>query len=93
MTKRIPAQCFHPGEFIRDEITERGWTVEELVRRMSHPKRMFTTNYIQRIMDEKESVTPFVALGLSRAFGTSVELWINLQSSFNEWRKVVKETK
>ena len=29
-TQQIPAEVFAPGEFIREEIEERGWTQEEL---------------------------------------------------------------
>ena len=33
-TQRIPAEVFPPGEFIREEIEERGWThqVDPIIR-------------------------------------------------------------
>ncbi len=34
---------------------------------------------LSKIMNEKGAVTPDMALRLSRAFGTTPELWINLQ--------------
>lgn len=34
MTERIPAEAFHPSEFIKDELEARGWSLADLVKRM-----------------------------------------------------------
>ncbi len=41
---------------------------------------------ISKLVNERGSVTPDMALRLSRAFGTSPELWLNLQQSYDLWR-------
>jgi len=38
-----------------------------------------------KIVNEKGSITPDMALRLSKAFTTSAELWINLQSNHDLW--------
>lgn len=41
---------------------------------------------ISKIINEKGAVTPDMALRLSRAFGTSAELWLNLQKNYDLWQ-------
>jgi len=40
---------------------------------------------LSKILNEKGSVTPDMALRLSRAFGTTPELWLNLQKNVDLW--------
>lgn len=40
---------------------------------------------ISKIVNERGDVTPDMALRLARAFGTSPELWINLQRNYDLW--------
>jgi addiction module HigA family antidote len=40
---------------------------------------------LSKIINERGSVTPDMALRLSKAFSTSPELWLNLQSHFDLW--------
>lgn len=85
MKKRIPAQCFHPGEFVRDELEARGWDVKELAKRMS--VHDMPVEIAQSLIDCKQDVTPNIAFGLRRAFGTSADFWMNVQKAFDEWTK------
>jgi antitoxin HigA-1 len=41
---------------------------------------------VSKIVNEKGSVTPDMALRLSRAFGTTPELWIDLQRNHDLWQ-------
>ena len=41
---------------------------------------------VSAIVNERASVTPDMALRLARAFGTSPELWLNLQKSYDLWQ-------
>lgn len=73
--KRMPT---HPGEILKEEFMEpMGLTQTELARDL---KASFRT--INEIVNEKRSVTPDLALRLSRFFGTSEELWLNLQNQY-----------
>ena len=40
---------------------------------------------ISKIVNERGDVTPDMALRLARAFGTSPELWMNLQKNYDLW--------
>lgn len=40
---------------------------------------------VSKIVNERGDVTPEMALRLARAFGTSPELWINLQRNYDLW--------
>jgi HTH-type transcriptional regulator/antitoxin HigA len=79
MTDRSSAaEVFHPGEFIKEELEARGWTNADLAEIMGrHP------NQISLIVRGDQDITPETAKQLSAAFGTSAQLWLNLQSTFN----------
>ena len=78
---RVPAECFPPASFILDGLDERGWTREDLI---SHVKPTRARMDVQDVLDAKR-VTPRAALALSRVFGTSAQLWLNLDASWWEW--------
>ena len=40
---------------------------------------------ISKIVNERGDVTPEMALRLAKTFGTSPELWINLQKNYDLW--------
>ncbi len=40
---------------------------------------------VSKIVNERGSVTPDMALRLSRAFDTTPELWLNLQGNYDLW--------
>ncbi len=85
---RIPAQCFHPGEFVKDEMEARGWDVSELAKQMS--VHNMPVEIAQSLIDCKLDVTPNIAFGLRRAFGTSVDFWMNAQKAYDSWKAVQK---
>lgn len=76
--KRQVAGKFHPGEYIRDELSERGWTVPDLAL-----KTGLNTHRINEILNEKASVTRLVADALASAFGTGPSVWLNLQKAYD----------
>ena len=76
-TQRIPAEVFPPGEFIREEIEERGWTQEDLAEILGRPLRL-----VNEIIMGKRGITPKTANGIAAAFGTSAQLWMNLESMY-----------
>ena len=72
------AEAFPPGEYTRDEIEARGWTQRDLAHVMgrSEPK-------ISELINGKRAVTVQTARELAAAFGTSAEVWLNLEA---QWR-------
>jgi len=68
----------HPGEYIRDEIDERGWTQLDLAEITGRPLKT-----INQIVLGNSSISPRTAREIASAFGTSPELWMNLQAQFD----------
>jgi len=77
MNSRTPAEVFPPGDFIREELEERGWTQSDLAKIMERPLPA-----INMIIAGKKSVTPETAIGLAGAFGTSPAFWLNLETAY-----------
>jgi HTH-type transcriptional regulator/antitoxin HigA len=80
-TDRAPAEVFPPGEYIQDELEERGWTQEEFANILGRPKQS-----INQIIRGKKEITPETALGIAEAFGTSAEVWLNLEQAYRLWK-------
>ncbi len=72
-----PAEAFSPGEYLRDELEEREWTVTEFASIIDRPVQA-----VSEILNAKKSITPETSLSISEALGTSAELWLNLQSAY-----------
>lgn len=73
----ISTEPFPPGEYIQDAMDERGWTQEDLADVMG-----VTRQHINRLLGGVTGVTPETAIALGKAFNTSAELWMNLQTSY-----------
>jgi HTH-type transcriptional regulator/antitoxin HigA len=77
MTEIVPAQAFSPGEFLRDELEERGWTQAEFAKIIGRPPRL-----VNELIAGKRGITPETAHELAAAFGTSAQLWMNLDAAY-----------
>ena len=74
---RIPP--VHPGEILLEDFLEPlGISQYRLAKEMNvYPRR------INEIVHGKRSITADTALRLSRFFGTTAELWMNLQALYD----------
>jgi addiction module HigA family antidote len=71
----------HPGRILRNMYIEPlNLTITELARALSVSRKT-----VSAIVNERKSVTPKMALRLSRAFGTTPDLWLNLQKKYDLW--------
>jgi HTH-type transcriptional regulator/antitoxin HigA len=66
-----------PGEYIRDELEARGWTQEAFAHILGRPLRT-----VNQIITGTKAITPQTAQEIAAAFGTSAELWMNLESAY-----------
>lgn len=76
-------RCFHPGEYLADELQARVWCAIDLAERTGlSPQeiRDYVNNEGYWTMDKWERV--------ARAFGTSVQNWMSLQMT---WKKAVNK--
>jgi len=69
--------AIHPGEILADELKEIGISAAELARTLEVP-----ANRISQIIAGKRAVSADTALRLARYFGTSPDLWMNLQKNY-----------
>ena len=77
MAKKLPP--LHPGEVLREEfLVPLKMSAGALAKACGVPRTR-----IERLVSEQIGITADTALRLSRALGTTPELWMNLQSSFD----------
>jgi addiction module HigA family antidote len=67
--------AIHPGEHLAEKLRAENMNASELARRIQVP-----TNRVTKILNGQRGITGDTALRLARFFGTSAELWLNLQS-------------
>jgi addiction module HigA family antidote len=67
----------HPGEILRDEMQELDITINGMARALRVP-----VSRIDEIVKGKRSITAETALRLGRFFGSSAQLWMNLQTAY-----------
>jgi len=88
-------QPVHPGGILKRHYFEPlGLSISKVAVALGVSRQK-----VSNLIHEKGSISPDMALRLSRAFDTSPELWMRLQESYNlwyvahhsdEWRQVQK---
>ena len=77
MTVNNGMRPVHPGEILREELEEIDMSASALATALSVPP-----NRVTEILNGRRGITADTALRLSRYFGTTPQLWLNLQMSF-----------
>ena len=77
MSVRNGMRPVHPGEILGEELEELGMSANALAKALDVP-----TNRITAILKGQRGMTANTALRLSRYFGTTPELWMNLQKTY-----------
>ncbi len=67
----------HPGEILRDELDALGLSANALSKALDVP-----VNRITAILHGQRGVTANTALRLARYFGTTPQVWLNLQKTY-----------
>lgn len=76
--KRKPT---HPGGIIKRQYLEPlHLTITEVAEDLGISRKT-----LSKIINENGSITADMALRLSKAFNTSAELWLNLQTNYDLW--------
>lgn len=77
MAKKLPPM--HPGEVLREEfLIPLEMSAGGLAKICGVPRTR-----IERLANEEAGVTADTALRLGKALGTSAQLWLNLQNSYD----------
>ena len=82
MTKKLPRRGLppmHPGELLREEI------LPALERPKAEIARLLgvSRQTLYDIIEERQPVTPIMALRLGKLCGNGPELWLNLQKRYD----------
>ena len=76
--KRKPT---HPGGILKRHYLEPlSLTITEVADDLGVSRKT-----LSKIINERGAITPEMALRLSKAFSTSAELWMNLQTNHDLW--------
>ncbi len=70
----------HPGEVLRDLWDDIGLTQDEFSKALGVSRQT-----VAQLLGGRRNISADMAHRLSRALGTSAELWMNLQSEVDLW--------
>lgn len=73
--KRPP---IHPGDVLKSVLEDAGLSANALALALRIP-----ANRLTEIINGRRSISADTALRLARYFGTSAQMWVNLQSKFD----------
>lgn len=79
------AEVFPVGEFIEDELEARGWQRADLAKFMQYP-----LVFVNAMINGRTKITVTVAEKLARAFGTTPNLWLNLDKTYRSYSEQTK---
>lgn len=71
--------AFHPGYYLNDIIEDMGITQDEFSKRLGT-----TGKHLSDLLRAKIKLSDEIALKLSIMFGTSIDVWLNLQKTYTE---------
>lgn len=77
MSTRSGIRPVHPGEVLRDELETLGLSANALSKALDVP-----VNRITAILHGQRGVTANTALRLACYFGTTPQVWLNLQKTY-----------
>ena len=85
-------RAVHPGEILREDILPEANISKGKLAEYLNVSRMT----INRLINERQGISPEMALRLAKLFGNSPDFWLNLQNAYDlkmAERSVVLELK
>jgi len=80
--KKMKRQPTHPGRIIKEDyLRPLSLTITEMATILEISRKT-----LSKILNERGTITPDMALRLSRAFDTTPDLWLNLQKNYDLWQ-------
>lgn len=78
----------HPGVIVKEDyLVPLSISIKDMAENLGVSRKT-----LSKILNERGSVTPDMALRLSRAFNTSPDLWLNLQKNYDLWNAEKEST-
>lgn len=81
MSERKPAEVFPPGEYLADELEERGWSQADFAGIIGRP-----VQFVSEIINAKKELTAESASQIAAALGSEASTWLGLQANYQLWR-------
>ena len=79
---RMKRQPTHPGNIIKEDyLSPLSISIKDMASTLGVSRKT-----LSKIINERGSITPEMALRLSRAFDTTPDLWLNLQKNYDLWQ-------
>ena len=75
-TKKLP--LLHPGEYLRSVLDDAGLSANAVALSLRVP-----ANRLTEILNGRRGITADTAMRLGRYFGTSAQMWMNLQAKYD----------
>jgi addiction module HigA family antidote len=76
--KTIKRPAIHPGRILKRELEDAGLSANAAALALRIP-----ANRLTEIINERRSISADTAMRLARYFGTSAQMWMNLQSQYD----------
>jgi len=74
----IEIEAFHPGQFLQEEIEERGLVKKEVAKALD-----ILPNHLSDIFAGKRNISAKMALKLEKLFETSAHYWLGMQMEYD----------
>lgn len=72
-----PAVAIHPGEILKDELTDRGMSQKEFVELSG-----ISQTQLNEILESSRGIDKNIASAIGMAFKMDAVLWLNLQNNY-----------
>ncbi|MGK0289820.1 MAG: addiction module HigA family antidote [bacterium] len=79
--KKMKRKPTHPGKIIKEDyLVPLSIKIKDMASNLGVSRKT-----LSKIVNEKGAISPDMALRLSRAFDTTPDLWLNLQTKYDLW--------
>jgi addiction module HigA family antidote len=76
-----PDYAVHPGELLRETLSERHLTQADLVRATG-----YSSKHVNLVIAGKNNITAEFALNLEEALGVTAEFWVSMQMHYDLYK-------
>jgi addiction module HigA family antidote len=74
----IEIEAFHPGEFLREEIEERGMLKKDVAKSLG-----ILPHHLSEIFAGKRNISAALAVKLEKLLGVSAHYWFGMQMEYD----------
>lgn len=74
----IEIEAFHPGQFLQEEIEERGLVKKEVAKALD-----ILPNHLSDLFAGKRNISAKMALRLEKLFEISAQYWLGMQMEYD----------